>query len=557
MLRRVVLVLALVVAAGLTAGVFVLRQKQPASIHPAESRRARSAQPDDLLAELADLDPTTWVRRHLPDATDPGYNLGLYRRRVPIILDMNGRIVHMWPEVRAVGRVRLTREGRLVVIGTDNLVKEYDWEGRLTWQHQLPGSDDFPHHDLIQLANDNYLVVARDAETYADYLQEVGPDSGVVWEWRSFDHRGVFPDWNPKSKDPTHINSVFELPPNRWFDSGDERFRPGNVLVSARTIDTIFIIDRSDGEVVWQYTGDLDYQHEASMIAKGLPEEGLILVFDNGFHSRDRYRRSIVRAIDPTTNRVVENFGAQYFFSSVGGTAHILPRGNKLICSSQGGRAFELDADGDIVWEWTPPFLPMRLERLPYDHCPQLAEMPVADAVEVRPIDDRPFIDIDLYKLGLVNDTERRDVGGRVRRVMSWNDGCRKLVIPPDATLKVAFGIDEKQLSGSTVAARFRLSVEFEGSPQTLVDEIVDSASDELWRKRTFPLDELAYQTIEMCIATEGEGDVADLGTVAVWSLPVISSSTQRPTLRAREARITEEERRLRDQQLEALGYVN
>jgi hypothetical protein len=476
---------------------------------------------------------------------------------VPLILDMNGHIVHRWPEVRAVGRVRLTPDGRLVVIGTDNLVKEYDWDGRLTWQHQLSGSGDFPHHDLIQLVNGNYLIVARDAKTHADYLQEVDTEAGIVWEWRSFDHRQVFPDWNPNSKDPTHINSVHELPSNRWFDSGDERFRPGNILVSARTIDTIFIIDRSNGEVVWQYTGGLDYQHEASMIARGLPEEGLILVFDNGFHSRDRYRRSIVRTIDPTTNGVVRNFESQYLFSSVGGTAHMLPGGNMLICSSQGGRAFEVDAGGDIVWEWTPPFLPMRLERLSYDHCPQLAELPVADAVEIRPTDDRPFIDIDLYKLGLVNDTERRDVAGRVRRVMSWNNGCRELVIPPDATLNVQFGLDESQLSGRAGAVRFRLTIESQGPAEILLDEKVDSASSPRWRKEVFSLSGLAYENIEMCIATEGEGDLVDLGSLAVWNQPIISSATQRPTLKPREERITEEERKLRDQQLEALGYVN
>ena len=554
MLRRVALVL--VVAAVLAAGIFALRQRS-ADLHPTVSAVGSSAQPDELLVGLEDLDPTTWVRRHLPEETSPGLNLVLYRRRVPMILDMNGRIVHSWPEVRVVGRARLSRDGRLVVIGTDNLVKEYDWEGRLKWQHQLPGNGDFPHHDLIQLLNGNYLVVARDAQTYGDYLQEVDPDTGVVWEWRSFDHRKVFPGWNSNSKDPTHINSVYELPPNRWYESGDGRFRPGNILVSARTINTVFVIDRSSGKVVWQYTGNLDFQHEASMIGTGLPGEGLILVFNNGFHSRDRYRRSIVQAIDPTTNEVSWDYGSKYLFSSVGGTVHILPGGNMLICSSQGGRAFEINADGDIVWEWAPPFLPMRLERLRHDHCPQLAALPVADPIEVRPVDDRPFVDIDLYKLGLVNDTERREIGGRERRVMSWHTGCRELLIPPDATLKTDFGLDEKHLPRGAVSVRFRLTISSGGPPVTLLDVMLDSASDTLWQRMTFPLDELAYQSVEMFIATEGKGEFAEIGEFAVWGLPVISSSTQRPTLKDREERITEDERKLRDQQLEALGYVN
>jgi len=554
MLKKVML--GLVVAAVMAAGMVALRQRS-AGVHPAVSGAGDPARSDDLLADLKNLDPTTWVRRHLPEATSPGFNLVLYRRRVPMIIDMNGRIVHSWPEVRAVGRVRLSRDGRLAVISTDNLVKEYDWEGNLTWQHRLPGDGDFPHHDLIQLANDNHLIVARDAATYADYLQEVDPDLGVVWEWRSFNHRREFPDWRPKSKDPAHFNSVVELPPNHWYDSGDERFRPGNILVSARTLNTIFIIDRSSGEVVWQYTGDLDFQHEASMIADGMEGEGLILVFNNGFKNRNRYRRSIVQAIDPMTNEVVWDYGSQYFFSSVGGTAHILPGGNRLICSSQGGRAYELNAGGEIVWEWTPPFLPMRLERLSYDHCPQLAELSVADPIEVRPIDDRPFVDIDLYKLGLVNDTERRDVGGRERRVMSWNTGCRELVIPPDATLKVGFGIDETKLGRRSVTGRFRLTIASGGPPETLLDVMMDSASDNLWQRKTFPVDELAYQSVEMCLATDAEGEAEAPVELFLWGVPVISSSTQRPALKAREDRITDQERKLRDQQLEALGYVN
>jgi hypothetical protein len=554
MLKKVVL--GLVVAAVTVAGMVALRQRS-VGVHPAVSGADDPARLDDLLLDLPNLDPTTWVRRHLPQATSPGFNLVLYRRRVPMIIDMNGRIVHGWPRVRAVGRVRLNRDGRLAVIGTDNLVKEYDWEGNLTWQHRLPGKDDFPHHDLIQLGNENYLVVARDARTHADYLQEVRRDGVVVWEWRSIDYRGVFPDWKPKHRDPTHINSVYELPPNRWYDSGDGRFRPGNILVSARTLDTIFIIDRAGGEVVWQFNGDLDYQHEASMIGMGEPGEGLILVFNNGFHNRNHYRRSIVQAIDPTISEVEWDYGSKHFFSSVGGTAHHLPGGNMLICSSQGGRAFELSADGDIVWEWTPPFLPMRVERLPYDHCPQLAELTVPNPVAVRPTDDLPFVDIDLYKLGLINNTELRDVGGRKRRVMSWNTGCRELVIPPDATLKVDFGIDEARLRNKFVTARFRLTMASEGSPETLLDVTMDSASEKLWRRHTFSLDELAYQSVEMCIATDAEGESAASLELVVWGAPVISSSTQRPILKARKERITVRERRLREQQLKALGYVN
>ena len=73
------------------------------------------AQLDELHLELADLDPTSWIRCFRPGRASSGFNLVLYRRGVPMIIDMNGNIVHLWPRVRAIGRARLRRYGRLAL----------------------------------------------------------------------------------------------------------------------------------------------------------------------------------------------------------------------------------------------------------------------------------------------------------------------------------------------------------------------------------------------------------------------------------------------------------
>ncbi|MCU0234075.1 MAG: aryl-sulfate sulfotransferase, partial [Thermoanaerobaculales bacterium] len=148
---------------------------------------------DDLAARLERERPETWVRQLDPGASAGGCSLVLYQRRLPMLIDMNGRILHRWPQVRAVGRARLDRAGRLAVIGADNLIKEYDWEGRLRWFFRLPRSEDLPHHDLIQLANGRYLVLAQDAGDLSDYLLEVDRRGRVVWEWRSAEHSASFP----------------------------------------------------------------------------------------------------------------------------------------------------------------------------------------------------------------------------------------------------------------------------------------------------------------------------------------------------------------------------
>ena len=93
-----------------------------------------------------------WVDVYYPDRAEPGYNMILYRRRHPTLIDMNGRIVHSWPEARAAGRARLLEDGSVLVLGQDGALRVYGWDGGVEWEYRLPG-EDFPHHDLIQLAN--------------------------------------------------------------------------------------------------------------------------------------------------------------------------------------------------------------------------------------------------------------------------------------------------------------------------------------------------------------------------------------------------------------------
>jgi hypothetical protein len=168
-LGRLLIVMA--AAAAVTASVLWIRSAAEDRRELARVVAQDEAALDELHLDLVDLDATTWMRQHRSELSSDGYTLVLYRRRVPMIIDMNGRIVHLWPRVRAVGRARLNRDGTLAVIGTDNLIKEYDWNGRLKWVFSLADEGDFPHHDLIRLRNGNHLVLARDVRTSTGYLQ--------------------------------------------------------------------------------------------------------------------------------------------------------------------------------------------------------------------------------------------------------------------------------------------------------------------------------------------------------------------------------------------------
>jgi hypothetical protein len=84
------------------------------------------------------------------------------------------------------------------------------------------------------------------------------------------------------------------LGPNRWYDAGDARFHPANLIWDAREANIIAIVDKQTGKIVWKlgprYDGNeaerrlgwIIGQHHAHLIPQGLPGAGNLLVFDNG-----------------------------------------------------------------------------------------------------------------------------------------------------------------------------------------------------------------------------------------------------------------------------------
>ena len=159
------------------------------------------------------------------------------------------------------------------------------------------------------LGHKNVTVAAiSDERLEDDYLVEVAWNGDVLWEWLASDHvdelgfseearntihRSV--NWNDdrNSADWLHINAASYVGPNRWYDEGDARFHPDNILWSSRESNIIAIIDRS-GSVVWRMgpdyraseplkeLGQIIGQHHSHIIPTGLPGAGNLLVFDNG-----------------------------------------------------------------------------------------------------------------------------------------------------------------------------------------------------------------------------------------------------------------------------------
>jgi len=517
---------------------------------------------DDLHDEIQFIESGEWVESYSPELSSPGYNLALYRRRVPMVMDMQGRVVHTWPAVRGVGRIRLNRHGRLLVVGVDDLIKEYDWEGELTWAYELPGSEDLPHHDVIELGDGNHLILAQETTTRSDYLHEVDRKGRVVWEWSPQEHlERHFPDRDQRYPDPTHINSLFELPENRFFDDGDGRFKPGNILVSARNLNAIFIIDRSTGEIVWKHSEGLDFQHEAQMVPKGVLGAGSIVVFNNGYHNVNAYRRSEIRVIHPIDGRLLWSYSAPTFFTTVAGIQQVLSNGNLLVTSSEGGRVFEITPEKEKVWEWIPPYLPMRVLRYPADHCPQLAALGPVDEEPVTRTDRHPWVDIELGQFTFRKDYRVATLYELVREVLREPSGCSELLLPVDPVVQVAYGFDDAKLDGAPEAANFRLTVKKHGSGEErfVIRDSLRSTGEEIFRDRYVAVPGLGLQRVDLCVeAWVGEAsDPADLHPSVFMTNPRFYSRKRAMLTRKwKEERMSLQEQSLQERQLRAIGYV-
>jgi hypothetical protein len=310
-------------------------------------------------------------------------------------------------------------------------------EGETIWsarQHHDWQREDFPAgyygpeaapattgSNTLLLTHTNHVQRGvADAMLEDDRLIEISWDGKLLWEWTASAHidelgfdtqaRAAIkagPGFNtPRgSFDWLHINSATYVGPNRWFDAGDARFAPNNVIISSRQAGLLAIVGR-DGSIVWRLGPDFSQsaelraigqmigQHHAHFIPKGLPGAGNVLVFDNGGASGYGFNNPIalegtgafaratsrVLEIDPVTLGLVWSYAAPQFFSTNISGAQRLPNGNTLVTEGAPGRLFEVTNDGTIVWEYMSPYFTgqrptnsvYRAYRLPYAWIPQL-----------------------------------------------------------------------------------------------------------------------------------------------------------------------------------------
>jgi Arylsulfotransferase (ASST) len=247
-----------------------------------------------------------------------------------VIADGNGVPVWWKAGAGALADGRVLPDGTVAVSRLAPTAFETDPYSRFALDGTLLGTIDtvgtaIDHHDLEALPNGNLLLMAYVRREHADLtaiggpadapvidglLQEVTPSRQVVWSWRSSDHIATgettfppnqirVPDGDRSIYDLVHLNSL--------QSDGDA------VIISARHLDAVLRVRRSDGGIDWKlggtarpeslaFDGDFGGQH----MARRLPD-GTLTVHDNGT-GKGRPPRALRLAIDPVarTARVIE-----------------------------------------------------------------------------------------------------------------------------------------------------------------------------------------------------------------------------------------------------------
>jgi len=321
------------------------------------------------------------VTVHETSRAYPGYTLYWGRKRGEAhLIDMDGVAVHSWqyggdsiwhyafmlPDGHLVALIN-DGDGYGPNVNIARRIVELDWNSRLVWSDPVHA-----HHDAQRLPNGNTLLVAHDRAQYLhisprvllyDYLQEITPDNRVAWEWHMAAHVDELEALVPLPRrnwggDWPHINTVQSIP-DTPLGREDARFRAGNVLVSPRSLNCIFMIDRQTDRIVWAWgPGQILGQHQPAML-----ENGHILLFDNGFGNGPQEERGSSRVIEihPATGEIAWQYEADppsAFWSPIGSGQQRLPNGNTLICAmnwSETGRLFEVTPEGQVVWEFWDP----------------------------------------------------------------------------------------------------------------------------------------------------------------------------------------------------------
>ena len=311
------------------------------------------------------------------------------QRLVAEVINMDGQSIHewhidwfsIWPDAEHLpkdARPR-TKPGThihgAVVMEEGDLILNFEHLGlvrlgrdsKVVWR--LPYQT---HHSIHRHDDGNLLVCGQrhHAESsarfpnrivpFAEYtILEVTPGGRIVEEWSVAEllHENGLAGLlflgsleNESTQvhgDVLHLNDVEPFPATMK----EGFFSQGDVLVSLRNINTVFVFNRHSRKIRYHSTGWFVRQHDPDFI-----DGDRFSVFDNNNIAPEGHgqqsRIVMVSARDNTLEVVFEGSLDAPFYTDIMGKHQWLPNGNLLITESRQGRAFEINPQGEVVWEY-------------------------------------------------------------------------------------------------------------------------------------------------------------------------------------------------------------
>lgn len=302
------------------------------------------------------------------------------------LTDLRGNIIHTWSTKYTTLYAVVTPEKNLYTAqitpadlaeapggGKTGLLQKLDAQGNVLWEFK----DEYLHHDfdvdfdsetvyalIFSPLSKNFSerIVGGQVTSrkvfWSDTIIAINKQGKVIWSWALQDHL------NPKQYP---LNSV--TPKNDFSHSNSVKFYKTNpinnkpaVLLSVRHINTIFLIDRESGAILWESPKKIfNYQHDATLTASGT-----ILAFDNGFlrESERPFLWSRLVEVDLKTKKLVWQFKAgetgpelASFAASILSGAQRLPNGNTLGVDGPRGHIFEVTPEGEVVFSFINPYV--------------------------------------------------------------------------------------------------------------------------------------------------------------------------------------------------------
>jgi hypothetical protein len=308
---------------------------------------ARVVDPDghvvhEWVVDWFDLAPDT---RHLPERRVPESPPGAQIHGA--VLTTDGHLVFNFDEL---AMVRLDGCGQpewtLPVRTHHSLIWDEDtgsfWTSSLR-SHAEPGAE-FPNHRgsfveylVAQVSPDGRLL----REISLVDLLEANGLAGLLY-LSTTHNRGT-----AVSGDTLHVNDV-ELFPATMSPGF---FTPGDMMVSFRNINAVVVFEAETYRAKFLSIGTMLRQHDPDFV-----DGNTISVFDNNnLHPLVKGAQSRIiriRAPDNIVETVYAGSEETPFFTNIMGKHQLLGNGNMLITESRRGRAFEVTADGRVVWEY-------------------------------------------------------------------------------------------------------------------------------------------------------------------------------------------------------------